>query len=122
MINKVGKKEKARKRHKRIRKNLAGTSDKPRLAVFKSNKHIYAQIIDDIKSCTLASCSSLEPSIRNENKDAASMELAKKIGVIVAQRALEKGIKQVVFDRGGFQYHGKISALASAARETGIKF
>ncbi len=105
-------------RHVRLRKNLEGTTERPRLAVFRSLKHIYAQIIDDTKGSTLASASSMEKEVATAgNKDGA-----KAVGEALAKRAKEKGISSVVFDRGGFKYHGRVAALAEGAREGGLEF
>lgn len=117
MIKKESKNANRIARHKRIRKNISGTAETPRLNVFKSNTNIYAQIIDDEKGVTLVSASSLEMKL---NK--CDIETAKKVGSEVAKRALDKNITEVVFDRGGYQYHGKIKALADSAREMGLKF
>ena len=107
------------KRHKRVRAKIFGTPERPRLCVFRSAKHIYAQIIDDVNGVTLVSASSMEKDFTEYggNKDAA-----KKVGTLVAERALEKKIETVVFDRGGFVYHGRVQALAEGAREGGLKF
>jgi large subunit ribosomal protein L18 len=110
------------KRHLRIRKKVKGTPEKPRLAVFKSEKHIYAQIIDDTKGHTLVSASTLDKELRQKLSKTYNVEAAKEVGRLIAQRALSLGIKTVVFDRGGFKYHGRIKALADAAREAGLKF
>src|SRR5215475_1087645 len=104
--------------HKRIRRRLNGTPERPRLAVFRSVKHIYAQVIDDSKGHTVAAASSSEKNAANGGNLAG----AKAIGKLVAERAKDKGIKTVVFDRGGYQYHGRVKALADAAREAGLKF
>jgi large subunit ribosomal protein L18 len=104
--------------HKRIRRRVAGTEERPRLAVFRSVKHIYAQVIDDTKGHTVASASSKEA----ELKSGGNLMGAKEIGKLVAERAKEKGVKAVVFDRGGYLYHGRIKALADAAREAGLEF
>ena len=104
--------------HKRIRRRVSGTDARPRLAVFRSVKHIYAQVIDDGKSHTLVAASSTE----GETKNGGNLSGAKHIGKLVAERAKEKGIKAVVFDRGGYQYHGRVKALAEAAREAGLEF
>ena len=117
MIKKESKNVSRLKRHARIRKNLSGTSTSPRLNVFRSNTNIYAQIINDETGETLVSASSLEMKLNKCN-----IETAEKVGTEVAKRALEKGIKSVVFDRGGYAYHGKVKALADAARETGLEF
>lgn len=105
-------------RHVRIRKYIKGTASKPRLAVFRSNKHIYAQLIDDTSGVTLASASSMEKSF----KDSVSSEGAKKVGETLAKRAKDKKIQEVIFDRGGFKYHGMVASLADGAREGGLKF
>jgi len=110
------------KRHLRIRKKMKGTPQKPRLAVFKSERHIYAQIIDDTKGHTLVSASTLDKELRQRLSKTYNVEAAKEVGRLIAQRALSLGIKTVVFDRGGFKYHGRIKALADAAREAGLKF
>lgn len=112
------------KRHMRIRRRIQGTPERPRLCVFKSLQHIYAQIIDDTPpegSRTLVAASTLDPEIRDKiNSD--NIEAARLVGALIAKRALEKGIKKVVFDRGGYPYHGKVRALAEAAREGGLEF
>ena len=107
------------KRHLRVRSKISGTTDCPRLDVFRSNKNIYAQIIDDTQGITLASASSLE---KEFGGNGSNKEAAKKVGELVAKRALEKGIENVVFDRGGFVYHGRVAAVAEGARESGLKF
>lgn len=109
-------------RHKRIRKKLSGTTERPRLAVFRSEKHIYAQIIDDTKGVTLIAASTVEKAMREKLKKTWNVEAAKEVGKLIAERALAKGIKEVVFDRGGFKYHGRVKALADSAREAGLKF
>jgi large subunit ribosomal protein L18 len=111
------------RRHVRLRKKVSGTTERPRLSVFRSLHHIYAQIIDDIQGVTLVSASTVEPEIRKQiTMNGGNIEAAKIIGTKVAQKALEKGIKQVVFDRGGQIYHGRVKALATAAREGGLEF
>ncbi|MEN2983936.1 MAG: 50S ribosomal protein L18 [Dictyoglomaceae bacterium] len=122
MIEKESRKEKRRIRHLRIRKKIFGTPERPRLAVFKSLRYIYAQIIDDTKGHTLVSASSLEKELKSQLKSTDNIEAAKLVGKVIAKRALEKGIKKVVFDRGGFLYHGKIKALADSARAEGLEF
>jgi len=119
MIRKISKNEIRERIHVRIRKKLQGTSERPRLAVFRSVAHIYAQVIDDSKGVTLASASSTEKGIVPTGGNVAA---AKEIGKKVAERAKEAGIGQVVFDRGGYLYHGRIKALADAAREAGLEF
>ena len=116
-------KEQARvKRHQRIRKRLQGTGEKPRLSVYKSLNHIYAQLIDDAAGKTILSASTLEKEIRTDLKHGGNLEAAKKVGASLAQKALGKKITTVVFDRAGYQYHGCVKALADAAREQGLKF
>ncbi len=118
MINKESKNVSRVRRHLRVRKKISGTADCPRLSVYRSNKHIHAQIIDDVKGVTLASASSLQLKLNN----GGNIEAAKKVGEAVAKAALEAGITTVVFDRSGYVYHGRIEALAQAAREAGLKF
>lgn len=107
------------KRHQRVRKNISGTAERPRLNVYRSLNHIYAQIIDDTKGVTLASASSLDKEFKGYG---GNCEAAKAVGELVAKKALEKGIKAVVFDRGGYLYHGRVAALAEGAREGGLDF
>jgi large subunit ribosomal protein L18 len=117
--------EKARqlaRRHQRVRQRVSGTPDRPRLNVFRSSAHIYAQIIDDIKGKTLASASSLDKSLRKTLKSTSSIDAAKAVGKLLAERAKTAQITSVVFDRGGRLYHGRIKALADASREGGLKF
>ena len=106
-------------RHRRVRKHVSGSAAKPRLAVFRSNRHVYAQVIDDRAGATIASASTLDPALKGSANTAAT---AASVGRLVAQRAKEKGVSTVVFDRGGFLYHGKIQALADGAREEGLNF
>jgi large subunit ribosomal protein L18 len=108
--------------HTRIRKKLAGRAERPRLAVFRSQAHIYAQVINDEDGKTLCAASSVDKDLRAKQKTGANVAAAKAVGALIATRAKEKGIEAVVFDRGGFQYHGRIKALADAAREAGLKF
>jgi large subunit ribosomal protein L18 len=108
--------------HRRIRKKISGTTARPRLAVFRSQSHIYAQVIDDGSGQTVCSASSLDETLKKDAKRGADVAAAKAVGSLIATRAKEKGIEAVVFDRGGFQYHGRIKALADAAREGGLKF
>ena len=105
-----------------MRNKVVGTKERPRLSVYKSNKHIYAQLIDDTDSKTLVFCSTLQPALKKEIKTTWTKDAAKKIGEIVAQDALKKGYKKVVFDRGGNKYHGKILAFADGARSAGLEF
>lgn len=121
MITK-GDKNKARlKRHLRVRKKIKGTAERPRLNIFRSSKHMYAQVIDDIKGVTIVSASTQDKEL-GEIANGGNVEAAQKVGAMIAQRAKEKGISQVVFDRGGYLYHGRIQALADAAREAGLEF
>jgi large subunit ribosomal protein L18 len=108
--------------HRRIRKKISGTPERPRLAVFRSQAHIYAQVIDDGTGRTVCSASSLDETLTGGSKRGANVAAAKAVGSLIATRAKEKGVDAVVFDRGGFQYHGRIKALADAAREGGLKF
>ncbi|MFN8633357.1 MAG: 50S ribosomal protein L18 [Chloroflexota bacterium] len=109
------------KRHRRIRRSLSGTTERPRLAVFRSLEHIYGQIIDDVAGHTLVAASDLEASLKNGETGSKS-DRAKQVGQLLAERAKEKGISAVVFDRGGFLYHGRVKALAEGAREGGLQF
>jgi large subunit ribosomal protein L18 len=108
--------------HERIRKRLSGSSVRPRLAVFRSTKHIYAQIIDDSKGTTLITASTLDADAKKDLKHGGNIAAAKAVGKLVAERAKQKGIDAVLFDRGGYIYHGRVKALAEAAREAGLKF
>jgi large subunit ribosomal protein L18 len=110
------------KRKARIRKKVSGTSERPRLSVYKSLNHIYAQVVDDTTGRTLAAASTVSKALKGEVADDAKTDAAKKVGTAVARAALEKGVSQVVFDRNGFDYHGRIAAVAQAAREAGLKF
>ena len=120
MINKVSRNDMRKERHSRIRESLAGTTNRPRLSVFRSNANITAQIIDDEKGITLVSASSLEKELKITN--GGNVEAAKIIGAEIAKRANKAKIKEVVFDRGGYLYHGRVKALAEAARENGLEF
>ncbi len=122
MINKQSRSEIRRKKHRRMRSRFSGTAERPRLAVFRSNKHMYAQIIDDTVGHTLVSASTLEKSIASELEHTDTVEAAAYVGTVIGKRAIEKGITEVVFDRGGYIYHGKVQALADAAREAGLEF
>ena len=122
MVSKKSKAALREKKHMRLRNRLSGTAERPRLAVFRSNNHMYAQIIDDTVGNTLVSASSLEKEVKAELKKTNDVEAAAYVGTVIAKRAIEKGITEVVFDRGGFLYHGKIEALAEAAREAGLVF
>ena len=120
MIVKKSKKIARQSRHNRVRAVISGTTERPRLAVYRSNKHISAQIIDDVKQITLVSASTFENGAKFEN--GSNIEAAQKVGALIAERAKEAGIEVVVFDRGGFLFHGRVQALAEAAREAGLKF
>jgi large subunit ribosomal protein L18 len=122
MITK-GDKNKARlKRHLRVRKKISGTTERPRLSVFRSSKHIYAQLIDDVKGVTIASASTVDKELASGIGNGGNVESARKVGELIAKRAKEKGFENVVFDRGGYLYHGRVQALADAAREAGLQF
>ena len=122
MVSKVSRQEVRIKKHKRLRNRFSGTAERPRLAVFRSNNHMYAQIIDDTVGNTLVSASTLEKAVKAELEKTNNVDAAAYLGTVIAKRAIEKGIKTVVFDRGGFIYQGKIAALAEAAREAGLEF
>ena len=122
MVSKQSRSEVRVKKHARMRNRFAGTAERPRLAVFRSNNHMYAQIIDDSVGNTLVAASTTEKAAREELEHTNTVEAAAYVGTLIAKRALEKGIDTVVFDRGGFIYHGKVQALADAAREAGLKF
>jgi large subunit ribosomal protein L18 len=110
------------KRRARIRRKLSGTAERPRLTVYKSLKHMYAQLVDDVTGTTLVAVSTGSKALKGEVKEDAKTDAAKKVGAAVAKAALEKGVSQVVFDRNGFDYHGRVAAVAEAAREAGLKF
>mgnify|MGYP000553768695 CR=1 FL=1 len=122
MVNKDSKKKARVKKHYRMRRHIVGSQDRPRLCVFRSNLHMYAQIIDDTKGCTLVAASTVDPEVKAQVEKTNNVEAAAVVGTVIAKRAAEKGIDKVVFDRGGFLYHGKIQALADAAREAGLQF
>lgn len=122
MLKKVNSNQKRQIRHKRVRKTVQGTPDRPRLNVYRSLNHIYAQIIDDVEGKTLVAASSLESDIKSNLKNTGNKEAAKLVGSLVGKKALEKGIETVIFDRGGYLYHGRIKELAEGAREAGLKF
>ncbi len=119
MVAKKDKNLQRLKRHKKVRADISGTTERPRLAVYRSNKHIRAQIIDDVKGVTLCAASSNEKGFEGIG---SNKEAAKKVGQTIAERAAEKGVTEVVFDRGGYLYHGRVSELAAGAREGGLKF
>ena len=122
MIKKVSRAEVRAKKHRRQRNRYSGTAERPRLAVFRSNNHMYAQIIDDTVGNTLVSASTVQKDVKAELKKTNDVDAAAYLGTVIAKRAIEKGIKTVVFDRGGFIYQGKVQALAEAAREAGLEF
>jgi len=122
MIRKPSRQIARKKRHYRIRNKVSGTPSMPRLAVFRSNKHMYAQVIDDVAGHTLAQASTIDKSVADSLKFTSNTDAAKAVGKAIGEKAVAAGITQVVFDRGGYLYHGKIQALADAAREAGLKF
>jgi large subunit ribosomal protein L18 len=121
-VRKISSAEHRRRIHRRIRSRLEGLPARPRLSVFRSAKHIYAQVIDDVAGRTLVSASSVDKEMRKQMKGGSNLAAAKAVGRLVAERAVKAGIAQVVFDRGGYKYHGRVKALADAAREAGLKF
>ncbi|MCM1438555.1 MAG: 50S ribosomal protein L18 [Roseburia sp.] len=122
MIKKIDKNQERLRRHTRVRKKISGTAETPRLSVYRSLNHIYAQVIDDTKGVTLCSASTMEKEVKGEIKDMTKTEAAKLVGKKVAERALKKGVKAVVFDRGGYLYTGRVQAVADGAREAGLNF
>ena len=122
MINKESRSEVRAKKHLKIRNRFSGTAERPRLAVFRSNNHMYAQVIDDSEGKTLVAASTLEKAVKSELEKTNNVDAAAYVGKVIAERAIAAGIKEVVFDRGGFIYQGKIKALADAAREAGLEF
>ena len=122
MVNKKSRQEVRLNKHRKLRNRFSGTAERPRLAVFRSNNHMYAQIIDDTVGHTLVAASTLEKDVKAELEKTNNVDAAAYLGKVIAQKALDKGIKTVVFDRGGFIYQGKIQALAEAAREAGLEF
>jgi large subunit ribosomal protein L18 len=119
---KASRKQATRRRHDRVRRKLSGTADRPRLAVFRSNQHIYVQAIDDVEQHTLVAASTVDTGLKETVETGANCEASMQVGKLIAQRLIDKGIKQVVFDRGGNLYHGRVKALADAAREAGLEF
>ena len=119
MVSKTNRKLERERRHKRVRTKISGTSECPRLSVFRSNTNLYAQIIDDTKGTTLVQASTLDKEVKTKH---SNKEAAKEVGALIAKKALEKNIKEVVFDRGGYIYHGVVKELAESAREAGLKF
>ena len=122
MVSKVSRAKVRQKKHKRLRNHISGTAERPRLAVFRSNNHMYAQIIDDTVGHTLVSASTLQADVKADLEKTNNVEAAAKLGTVIGKKAVDAGIKEVVFDRGGFIYQGKIQALADAAREAGLEF
>ncbi|HHV26611.1 50S ribosomal protein L18 [Anaerosalibacter bizertensis] len=122
MLKQINRNEKRKKRHMRARQKLTGTPERPRLNVYRSLDHIYAQVIDDTVGNTIVSASTLDKELKDKLDKTSNKEAAKLVGKLVAKRAQEKGIKEVVFDRGGYIYHGRVKELADAAREAGLKF
>ena len=122
MVSKKSRSEVRAKKHRRLRNHISGTAERPRLAVFRSNNHMYAQIIDDTVGNTLVAASTLEKDVKAELEKTNNVDAAACVGKVIAEKALEKGIKEVVFDRGGFIYQGKVQALAEAARAAGLEF
>ena len=122
MISKIDKNADRLKRHERVRNKISGTAERPRLCVFRSLSHIYVQVIDDVQGTTLVSCSTLDKTVAESVKGLTKKEAAKVVGTEVAKRALEKGITEVVFDRGGYIYTGRVESVADGAREAGLKF
>lgn len=122
MITKTSKNDLRKKRHYRVRTKVFGTAERPRLNVYRSLKNIYAQIIDDESGVTLVAASTLDKELKEKVEYGGNKEAAKAVGELIAKKAIEKGIKQVVFDRGGYIYHGRVLELASAAREAGLEF
>ena len=119
MIKKINRKEERQRRHERVRNKISGTPERPRLCIFRSNNNLYVQIIDDIAANTLVAASTLDKEVKEKH---ANKQAAKEVGALIAKRALEKNIKEVVFDRGGYIYHGVVKELAEAAREAGLVF
>lgn len=119
---KTSRRESTRRRHERVRRKVFGTTERPRMAVFRSNQHIYVQLIDDTQHHTLVAASTLDADLKSDLESGANCDASTKVGKLIAERSLEKGIKQVVFDRGGNLYHGRVKALADAAREAGLEF
>ena len=122
MVSKTNRSEVRANKHRRIRSRLSGTPEKPRLAVFRSNNHMYVQIIDDVAGNTIVSASTLQADVKDGLEKTNNVEAASKLGTVIAKKALDNGIKNVVFDRGGYIYQGKVKALADAAREAGLEF
>ncbi|NLX61428.1 MAG: 50S ribosomal protein L18 [Tissierellia bacterium] len=122
MIKKLSRNELRKKRHRRVRKKINGTPERPRLNIYKSNSHIYAQIINDVDGHTLVAASTLDKELKGKLSSTSNKEAARLVGELIGKRALEKGIEKVVFDRSGYIYHGRVKELAEGAREAGLKF
>lgn len=122
MVSKGNRSEIRRNKHRRLRSRLSGTPERPRLAVFRSNNHMYVQVIDDVAGNTIVSASTLQSDVKEGLDKTNNVEAAAKLGTVIAKKALDNGIKEVVFDRGGYIYQGKVKALADAAREAGLQF
>ncbi len=122
MIKRESRNERRKLRHLRLRKRVRGTAERPRLSVFRSNRYIYVQVVDDVAGHTLTAASSLEPELRRRLAAGGTLEAARQVGELVARRALERGIRKVVFDRGGYKYHGRVAAVAEGARSAGLEF
>lgn len=122
MITKADKNKARLKRHLRVRKKITGTAERPRLNIFRSAKHVYAQLVDDVKGVTIASASTVDKELSAQVNNGGNVEAAVKVGALIAERAKKAGVTQVVFDRGGYLYHGRVKALADAAREAGLEF
>lgn len=122
MITPLDRSSERRRIHRRIREKISGSPSRPRLCIYRSSKYVYAQIVDDTRGMTLAAASTAEKTLRGDNKHGDNLQAAKIVGKAIAERALAKGIETVVFDRGGYLYHGRIKAVADAARESGLKF
>jgi large subunit ribosomal protein L18 len=122
MFKKLDREVSRRKRRTRVRAKISGTAERPRLSIFRSSKHIYAQVIDDLAGTTLAAASTLDKDLAGQLESTSNAEAAKAVGVLVGKKALSKGISKVVFDRGGYNYHGRVAALADGAREAGLEF
>lgn len=122
MIKRINKNKIRLRKHNRVRKKISGTAETPRLCIFRSSKHIYAQIIDDVSSTTLVAASTLDEALKGKLEYSGNKNAAKEVGKLVATKAIDKGIKHVVFDRGGYLYHGRIKELADGAREAGLEF
>lgn len=122
MFKTYDRREARRRRHHRVRKRVAGSPERPRLAVYRSHNHIYAQVVDDVQGHTVVAASTVDPVLRGQLDGMARTEQASRVGRLVAERAREQGVQHVVFDRGGYLYHGRVKALAEAAREAGLEF